>query len=66
MSVVEEKVYYRYVGEHGQTRGYLAKYSTLMTLWSCEEMGEDSEGNPVQQPGDPKGVSVKRSGNQKG
>lgn len=48
--LVEEKVYYRYVGEHSQSQTHLKVSRVLLTL-SREGRGEGREENPVQQRG---------------
>lgn len=46
LDVEEEKVYYRYVGEHSQRPGHLGE-SRVMTLSLVRKQGR--EGNQVQQ-----------------
>ena len=38
--MVEEKVYYRYVGEHSQRQGHLGESRVVMTLSHVQRGGE--------------------------
>lgn len=54
--MVEEKSYYRYVGDHSQRQGYQGESRVDRTrlswaMWDRGEEGRRESGNKVQMPG---------------